>query len=119
MKKSQEIDNEQTSLDGESLSPGIIFGKIKVVTNINEIKISSIEPGTIIVADSTDPGWTPLFAKASGIIVAKGGVLSHSAIVAREMGIPAISGINNATIRFKDGDQIWLDANNGHISYES
>lgn len=113
-----EIKDDQTSLDGESLSPGIIFGKVKVVTDINQVKLNTIEPNTIIVADSTDPGWTPLFAKASGIVVAKGGVLSHSAIVAREMGIPAISGINNATLRFKDGDQIWLDANNGHITYE-
>ena len=113
-----DYEDEQDSLDGEPLSPGVVFGKVKVVKNLKDIDPRTMEPNTILVAESTDPGWTPLFTKASGIIVAKGGVLSHSAIVAREMGIPAISGIHNCTNRFKDGDEICLDGNNGHIRYE-
>jgi phosphohistidine swiveling domain-containing protein len=109
---------DQDSLDGEPLSPGVVFGKVKVVKSISDVDPRTLDSNIILVAESTDPGWTPLFTKASGIIVAKGGILSHSAIVAREMGIPAISGIHNCTNRFKDGDEICLDGNNGHIRYE-
>ena len=110
--------NNADSLKGEALSPGLSFGTVKVVSDISKIQMDELPEDVIIVAETTDPGWTPLFTKAKGIIVEKGGILSHSAIVAREMGIPAISGIRNSVSLFKDGQKIRLDGNNGHISYE-
>lgn len=111
-------DDDSTSLKGEALSPGLTFGTIKIISDASEVDLESLPNDLIVVAETTDPGWTPIFTKAKGIIVEKGGILSHSAIVAREMGIPAISGIRNSLHKFKDGQRIRLDGNNGHISYE-
>ncbi|MDE1464420.1 PEP/pyruvate-binding domain-containing protein [Spartinivicinus poritis] len=109
---------EADCLDGEPISPGLVYGTVKVVSDISQCDMDSLPEDTIIVAESTDPGWTPLFTKSVGIIVEKGGILSHSAIVAREMGIPAISGIRDCINKLRDGQKICLDGNNGHISYE-
>ncbi|MBT4790674.1 MAG: phosphoenolpyruvate synthase [Halobacteriovoraceae bacterium] len=106
------------SIKGEALSPGLAQGVVKVVTDINSVDLDNIEENTILVAEATDPGWTPLFTKVNGIVVAKGGVLSHCAIVAREMELPAVSGINNCHLNFKDGDKIWVDGNNGRVNLQ-
>lgn len=111
--------NDTPSLDGEALSPGAVFGTVVVVKNIQSVKIEEWPEDAILVAESTDPGWTPLFTQAKAIVVEKGGVLSHCAIVAREMGLPAVSGIVQCHNRLKNGDKIWVDGNNGNISIES
>ena len=67
-----------------------------------------------MVCPSTDPGWTPLFVYAKGLIVERGGVLSHGAIVARDFGIPAVV-LEAATQRIPEGAAIELDANHGLI----
>lgn len=110
--------NSETSdeLKGEALSPGLVFGEVRVVVNPEDIDTTLWPASTIIVAESTDPGWTGLFLKSKAVVVEKGGVLSHCAIVAREMNLPAISGIKNCHHRFKDGDKIWVDGNNGSIT---
>ncbi len=64
---------------------------------------------------STDPGWTPLFINAGGIVLEIGGALQHGAVVAREYGIPCVSGIDGATKMFKDGQLIEVDGSNGII----
>lgn len=104
------------NLSGVGISPGMIKGEILVINNPNEIKDINWPANPIIVTQSTDPGWTPVFMKAKGIIVENGGVLSHCAIVAREMGIPAVSGIINCHNNFKGGEHVWLNGNNGSIS---
>ena len=71
--------------------------------------------GCIMVAERTDPGWVPLFPISKGILVERGSILSHSAIVAREMGIPAIVGINNLLSTLKDGDEVEMDGSAGTI----
>ena len=110
-------DNESSdALKGEALSPGLVFGEVRVVLSPDGVDLGSWPTNTVIVAESTDPGWTGLFLKSKAIIVEKGGVLSHCAIVAREMNLPAISGIKNCHHRFKDGDKIWVDGNNGTIT---
>ena len=68
----------------------------------------------ILVCPSTDPGWTPLFVNARGLVVERGGVLSHGAIVARDFGIPAVV-CPAATKRIKDGSTLRLDGNRGMI----
>jgi phosphohistidine swiveling domain-containing protein len=105
--------------DGEALSPGLVFGEVVVVENPTLVDPSTWGDQVILVAESTDPGWTPLFARAKGIIVDKGGVLSHCAIVAREMNIPAVSRIRQCHRTLKTGDKVCVDGNNGRISIES
>ena len=110
------VDN---SLSGEGISTGIVKGEIVVINNPGDWKSVNWPNNPIVVAQSTDPGWTPVFTKASGIIVERGGVLSHCAIVAREMGIPAISGINQCHLRFKGGENVWIDGNTGTVKLVS
>lgn len=108
-------DVKKDNLTGEGISPGLVKGEVLVIKDPNEWKNINWPANPIVVAESTDPGWTPIFTKAKGIIVSKGGVLSHCAIVAREMGIPAVSGIINCQNKFKGGENVWLDGNNGTI----
>lgn len=108
--------NANKIIQGEALSPGIVYGEIRVVNNPENVNTDEWPENTILIAESTDPGWTGLFLKAKAVVVEKGGVLSHCAIVAREMGLPAISGIRQCHLRFKNGDKIWVDGNNGRIT---
>jgi phosphoenolpyruvate synthase/pyruvate phosphate dikinase len=99
-------------LIGEPISPGIVQGKVKVLLRADE-KI--LLPGEILVARSTDPGWTPLFINAKGIILEIGGVLQHGAVVAREYGIPCVSGIERVIDQFHDGQLVEVDGSNGIV----
>ena len=89
---------------------------MRVVSDPDLVNTDDWPQNVVLVAESTDPGWTGLFLKSSAIIVEKGGVLSHCAIVAREMNLPAVSEVKQCHLRYKDGDQIWVDGNNGRIS---
>ena len=75
-----------------------------------------LAPGEILVAPSTDPGWTPLFLIAGGLVMEMGGANSHGAVVAREYGIPAVVGVPNATVRIMTGQQVTVDGTAGRIS---
>ena len=72
-----------------------------------------LEPGEILVAPSTDPGWTPLFLTAGGLVMEMGGANSHGAVVAREYGIPAVVGVPGAIERIATGDLITVDGARG------
>ena len=74
-----------------------------------------LEPGEILVAPSTDPGWTPLFLTAGGLVMEMGGPNSHGAVVAREYGIPAVVGVAGATSRLRDGDVVTVDGAAGLV----
>ena len=104
-------------ITGMPLSSGFVFGEVRVVIDPDNVDVESWPPNVILVAESTDPGWTGLFLKSKAVIVEKGGVLSHCAIVAREMNLPAISEVKQCHLRFKDGDKIWVDGNNGRITF--
>jgi rifampicin phosphotransferase len=99
-------------LSGVPISPGVVQGRVKVFQYANE-KI--LLPGEILVARATDPGWTPLFINAKGIILEIGGALQHGAVVAREYGIPCISGLDDATNILKDGQLVEVDGSNGIV----
>ena len=75
-----------------------------------------LEPGEILVAPSTDPGWTPLFLTASGLVMEMGGPISHGAVVAREYGIPAVVGVSGAIEHITTGQQITVDGSRGTIT---
>jgi len=99
-------------LAGEPISPGVVRGRIKVLHEPDE---KPVLPGEVLVARATDPGWTPLFLNASGIILEIGGMLQHGALVAREYGKPCVAGIEKATSIFKDGQVVEVDGLNGVV----
>jgi pyruvate,water dikinase len=78
-----------------------------------------LEPDEILVAPSTDPGWTPLFLKAAGLVMEVGGAMAHGAIVAREYGLPAVVGVTGATERIATGNRVTLDGTTGAVVIES
>jgi pyruvate,water dikinase len=97
---------------GLGCCPGIVRGKVRVIT---DPRGAELHPGEILVAERTDPGWIMLFPAASGLLVERGSLLSHSAIVAREMGIPAIVSITDVTRWLKTGDEVEMDGTRGVV----
>lgn len=98
---------------GSPVSPGIVDGIVKVVQDPLKAELS---PGEILVCPGTDPAWTPLFLVAGGLITEVGGMVTHGAIVAREYGIPAVVGVQGATIIFNTGQRILLNGSTGEIN---
>ena len=101
-----------TILKGIGASPGKVTGIARVITNPKNAKINQ---GEILVAEYTDPGWIMLFPASKGILVERGSLLSHSAIVSRELGIPAIVGITGLIQNIKTGDKLEIDGTTGII----
>jgi pyruvate,water dikinase len=99
-------------LVGDPISPGTVLGRAKVLHQPDE---KPVLPGEILVTRTTDPGWTPLFLNAAGIILEVGGMLQHGALVAREYGKPCVSGLEKATEVLQDGQMIELDGTNGIV----
>jgi phosphohistidine swiveling domain-containing protein len=97
---------------GMGCCPGIVRGVVRVVT---DPRCAVLKPGEILVAERTDPGWIMLFASAAGLLVERGSLLSHSAIVSREMGIPAIVSIPDITKHLKDGNVVEMNGSTGTI----
>jgi len=97
---------------GIGCCPGIVRGPVRVITDPRN---AVLESGAILVAERTDPGWIILFPFAAGLLVERGSLLSHSAIVAREMGIPAIVSIDGVTQWLHDGDRVELDGSAGVV----
>lgn len=106
----------QPTADGElrgvPISPGVVQGRVKVFRHATD---KQLRPGEILVARATDPGWTPLFINASGIILEIGGALQHGAVVAREYGIPCVSGVDDAVNLLQDGQPVEVDGSNGIV----
>lgn len=110
----REQDNAGGSiLKGTAASAGVVSGKARVILDPAGARL---EPGEILVAPSTDPGWTPLFFTASGLVMEMGGPMSHGAIVAREYGIPAVVGVSGAIEQIATGQQITVDGSRGTIT---
>src|SRR3712207_4779470 len=103
------------ALRGTPASPGTVSAKARVILDPTGARL---EPGEILVAPSTDPGWTPLFLTAGGLVMEMGGAMSHGAVVAREYGIPAVVGVPEATERITTGERITVDGSAGAITAE-
>ncbi len=99
-------------LRGTGCCPGIVRGRARVIL---DPRGAELQQGEILVAERTDPGWIMLFPAAAGILVERGSLLSHSAIVAREMGIPAIVSIAGLTTRVASGSWIEMDGTSGTV----
>jgi pyruvate,water dikinase len=97
---------------GTGVSAGSVRGRIKVLHAPDE---KPLLKGEILVARATDPGWTPLFVNAGGIILEVGGSLQHGALVAREYGIPCVAGVENATTLWQDGSLVEVDGSAGIV----
>ncbi|MFP4357540.1 MAG: PEP/pyruvate-binding domain-containing protein [Puniceicoccaceae bacterium] len=100
------------SLKGIGCCPGVVRGKARVIRNPDKAAIGG---GEILVAEQTDPGWIMLFPGASGVLVERGSLLSHSAIVSRELGIPAIVSVRGLLSSIETGDEIEMDGSTGVV----
>ncbi len=109
----QEIHAEGNALQGLGVAAGKAAGTARLITHPYEG--GKLQPGDILVAPSTDPGWTPLFLKVSAIVMETGGFLAHGAIVAREYGVPAVVNIPGAMKIIRDGQEIIVDGDEGKV----
>ncbi|TEB15847.1 Phosphoenolpyruvate synthase [Pelotomaculum sp. FP] len=100
------------ALTGTPVSAGVVEGRARVILKLEE---ANMRKGEILVTPFTDPGWTPLFPLAAGLVTEVGGLMTHGAVVAREYGIPAVVGVDSATSVIKDGQRIRIDGHQGFI----
>lgn len=100
------------ALIGTPVSSGQVEGYARIVLKPEE---AQLHEGEILIAPFTDPGWTPLFHSAKGLVMEVGGMMTHGAVVAREYGIPAVVGIDQATTKIQDGQYIRVDGTNGFV----
>ncbi len=110
---SHKLPKARKKLQGTACCPGKVKAKVRVVHRPDEIEALD---GEILVTTSTDPGWVILFPSAAGILVARGSLLSHAAIVSREMGVPCIVGIEGLMSSLHTGDEVLMDGRTGEIS---
>jgi len=103
-------------LRGSPASPGVVSGTARVIRSPAGARL---EPGEILVAPSTDPGWTPLFLTAGALVMEMGGMMSHGAVVAREYGIPAVVGVAGATEQITTGQRVTVDGSAGTVVVEA
>lgn len=104
------------SLVGSPVSAGVIEGKARIVLTPEK---AFLHEGEILVAPHTDPGWTPLFQSAKALVTEVGGLMTHGAVVAREYGIPAVVGIDEATKKIQDGQRIRVNGDQGFVEFLS
>ncbi|MDR6224384.1 phosphoenolpyruvate synthase [Desmospora profundinema] len=100
------------ALTGIPVSSGIIEGRARVVSKMEE---ANIDEGDILVTTSTDPSWTPLFVSIKGFVTEVGGVMTHGSVIAREYGLPAVVGVENATKQVQDGQRIRVNGTEGYV----
>ncbi|MBB4932677.1 pyruvate,water dikinase [Lipingzhangella halophila] len=100
---------------GMAAAPGTVTGPARVILDPADARV---EPGEILVAPSTDPGWTPLFMTAGGLVTETGSPVSHGPTVAREYGIPAVIGIGDATRTIRTGQRITVNGSTGTVSLD-
>jgi phosphohistidine swiveling domain-containing protein len=103
------------AIRGIGTSAGQAGGRARIVHDPSR---ATIHPGDILVAANTDPGWTPILSLAGGLVVEEGGLLNHCSIVARELRIPAVVGVRNATRRIPEGARIVIDGGQGLVRIE-
>ncbi|MFS1184004.1 phosphoenolpyruvate synthase [Bacillus velezensis] len=100
------------AIAGLPVSSGVIEGRARVILNMED---ADLEDGDILVTSYTDPSWTPLFVSIKGLVTEVGGPMTHGAVIAREYGLPAVVGVENATQLIKDGQRIRVHGTEGSI----
>jgi pyruvate,water dikinase len=99
-------------LQATAASAGVVEGNVRVVTDPSQV---DVEPGDILVAHTTDPSWASVMYLASALVVDIGGIISHAAVVAREIGIPCVMGTGDGTRRLRTGDRCRVDGSTGTV----
>ncbi len=102
-------------VEGRAIGQKIGTGPVRLVHNISEM--DKVQPGDVLVTDMTDPNWEPVMKRASAIITNRGGRTCHAAIIARELGIPAVVGCGDATDKLKDGQLVTVACSEGDTGY--
>jgi rifampicin phosphotransferase len=97
---------------GLPVSSGVVEGRARVIMNMED---ADLEDGDILVTAFTDPSWTPLFVSIKGLVTEVGGLMTHGAVIAREYGLPAVVGVENATKLIKDGQRIRVNGTDGYV----
>lgn len=105
-------DGDDGAILGSPVSPGVVEGVVHVVLDPRDAVLT---PGEVLVCRGTDPAWTPLFLAAGGLVTEVGGLMTHGSVVARELGLPAVVGVHDATVRLVTGQRVRLDGTNGTI----
>ncbi|KOV86682.1 rifamycin-inactivating phosphotransferase [Nocardia sp. NRRL S-836] len=105
-------DLPEGALVGLAVSSGTVEGRARVVLDMAD---ADLEPGDILVTAHTDPSWSPLFVAISGLVTEVGGLMTHGAVVAREYGLPAVVGLENATRLIQDGQRIRVNGTDGYV----
>lgn len=105
-------DMPEGALAGIPVSSGIIEGRARVILRMED---AEMEDGDILVTAYTDPSWTPVFVSIKGLVTEVGGMMTHGAVIAREYGLPAVVGVENATRLIKDGQQIRVNGAKGYV----
>lgn len=100
------------ALPGLAVSAGVVEGRARVVMHLQD---AVLEEGDILVTSFTDPSWTPLFVSLGGLVTEVGGLMTHGAVIAREYGLPAVVGVENATKLIKDGQRIRVHGAEGYV----
>lgn len=100
------------AIAGLSVSSGVIEGRARVILNMED---ADLEDGDILVTSFTDPSWTTLFVSIKGLVTEVGGLMTHGAVIAREYGLPAVVGVENATKLIKDGERIRVNGTEGYV----
>jgi pyruvate,water dikinase len=104
---------DASALRGSSVCAGVARGPAKILTDVAETH--TLRPGDVLVTRQTDPGWAPAFAVIGALVLERGGMLSHGAILAREYGIPTVVGIEGATERIGSGCMVEVDGDSGDV----
>ncbi|MBA2057593.1 phosphoenolpyruvate synthase [Psychrobacter cryohalolentis] len=107
--------NAKVLCEGRSIGQRIGSGKVRIVSNLNEM--DKVQEGDVLVSDMTDPDWEPVMKRASAIITNRGGRTCHAAIIARELGVPAIVGCGNATELLVDGQDVTASCAEGDTGF--
>jgi pyruvate,water dikinase len=100
------------ALPGLGVSAGTVEGRARVAFDIGS---AELEPGDILVTPFTDPSWTPVFVAAGGLVTEVGGLMTHGAVIAREYGLPAVVGVQQATRLIADGQRIRVHGTDGYV----
>jgi pyruvate,water dikinase len=101
-------------LSGVPGSPGVATGRARVI--LDPADPLALEPGDVLIAPITDPAWTPLFVPAAAVVVNVGAQVSHAVIVSRELGIPCVVSVLDATQRIPDGALVTVDGTTGTVT---
>ncbi len=100
------------ALVGLAVSAGVVEGRARV---LSDMAAAELEGGDILVTAFTDPSWTPVFVSIKGLVTEVGGLMTHGAVIAREYGLPAVIGVENATLLIKDGQRIRVHGTDGYV----